>query len=768
MRKLVLLLLLAPALFAGSFPLTNTRYGPIGIPGTRVLTTNGSDLFLVWSAGGTTRITRLVESENRVGRPVLDGAWLGVEAVWTGRYFLVFGQSSVKVSARLLDRDGEPLGEQFAVGAGGYYPTSAATNGKRVLLLYRTEDGAVRTKLLTESGRVDAADTPAVLATDQNAAYDVASNGHGFAAVVTTPDAMTVVTWSAAGVLSPQTASGPGNVSRNVALASDGDGYLAVWPDVDRLRAMRITAAGASGVPWTLVQAGIGEQLNAPALLWNGSRYVIAYTKSDGSGTRWHSAQLDRATMEIVEDEEHGVASQYEALSLAEIGGRVRAAWEEFQYAPTQMRVLGDEDAGEPVVTWGAPPQELGAAVSTADRMLVVWNELLAGTRTLHSGIRFSDGSWREQQIGGNEIATEAVANGNAFAVLVDGNAIGLDANGRKLWQTSGTLFQAIAPSSSGYVAVYLQPGARSWTFGVARLSGSGVVSSRVPIGTMPFSFSVSIASDGNGALVVWSGDYFTGIPYTFSRSDAMRFGPNLERLDADPLLLDPEGDEPHATWDGASYRVVWSRYESVMMCTLPAAGEALDFPASSIAELARYVRGVRMASFSGGTAVWWLYDAVPALFLGRFWPQRDDAPVFEDRNVVQLADGAIAYVGVERQNAAPYHGAHRLMMVRRDAAPQPVPDPPVITVRAYNGQLRVEWTAPPQPVTGYRVEYRIGDGSWNEMPRWFDPDQRLAPWASVKAGQTYAFRVRAWSENGTSAYSTPAVAYMGRRRAVR
>lgn len=84
-------------------------------------------------------------------------------------------------------------------------------------------------------------------------------------------------------------------------------------------------------------------------------------------------------------------------------------------------------------------------------------------------------------------------------------------------------------------------------------------------------------------------------------------------------------------------------------------------------------------------------------------------------------------------------------------------------------GQLRIEWTPPPQPVIGYRVEYRVSDGSWNELGQWFDAHETQAFWtAPLQPGVTYAFRVRAFSDNGTSAYSNAPVIFTAKRRAVR
>jgi hypothetical protein len=766
MRKLVLLFLLAPALFADSFPLTNTRYGQFVPAGKRVLTTNGTDFFMVWSGGRPVRITRLVDGENRVGRPVLQGNNSDFDVVWTGRYFLVV-QVADSMRVRLLDAAGEPLGEQFTYAHRGS-TARAASDGKRVLVLYLSNTNQVLTKLLTDTGRAEAADPPAtVLATDQDAAYDVASNGHGFAAVIATREAISVATWSATGELTSQTTNAATSALRRAALATDGHDYLAVWAENDRLRAMRISGDGVAGVPSTVAMAGAGEQLLAPALAWNGSRYVMTYTSSvDRSVGRWHSAELDPATMGIEKHEEHEAAWPWNG-SLASAGGPVRAAWDDATGAARVHSFGGTSGpADDPVASWGAADQSIRCAVSSADRTLVVWSEFFGSSRTLHTGIRLRDGSWREQQIGGHEMPTEAVTDGNGFVLRIGPDLIGLDRDGKKIWQSSGLAVAAITRSGSGYAIVYSEEPS---TLGLARVSAAGVVSARVPIGRIIDWRSVSLASSGNGFLVAMTYDNSTAtMPYPTQTVFVIRYGPNFERLDPNHLILDRwDGEEPRATWDGSNYRVVWSRYDRVVGRTIPAAGDVPVRDPDFITAAIGYADDLRVASFSGALAVWWSWSNAPAAFIGSVWPRQDDSAVFDARELVQLPDGAIAYVGTLQQDPPPHHGADRILMLRRGAA-GPVPDAPTLTVRPYNGQLRIEWTAPPQPVAGYRVEYRIGNGSWNEMPRWYDADERLAPWTSVKAGQTYAFRVRAWSENGTSAYSTPATAYIGRRRAVR
>jgi hypothetical protein len=71
--------------------------------------------------------------------------------------------------------------------------------------------------------------------------------------------------------------------------------------------------------------------------------------------------------------------------------------------------------------------------------------------------------------------------------------------------------------------------------------------------------------------------------------------------------------------------------------------------------------------------------------------------------------------------------------------------------------------------VAGYRLEYRIGEGSWNELDRWFDTDDDgiTLSW-QLRQGVPYQFRMRAINDAGASESSAPVLLNVTRRRAVR
>ncbi|HYH07426.1 MAG TPA: fibronectin type III domain-containing protein [Thermoanaerobaculia bacterium] len=133
------------------------------------------------------------------------------------------------------------------------------------------------------------------------------------------------------------------------------------------------------------------------------------------------------------------------------------------------------------------------------------------------------------------------------------------------------------------------------------------------------------------------------------------------------------------------------------------------------------------------------------------------------------MTNGRFALVFDSIRTTAPHHGARRVQMRVADPASLAKADAPAnVAIRHYNGQFRIDWTPPAQSVDGYRVEHKVADGQWLELGRWFDPDELVAAWPSVRAGTTYSFRVRAFNAAGPSAYSAVVSASgIGKRRAV-
>jgi hypothetical protein len=136
---------------------------------------------------------------------------------------------------------------------------------------------------------------------------------------------------------------------------------------------------------------------------------------------------------------------------------------------------------------------------------------------------------------------------------------------------------------------------------------------------------------------------------------------------------------------------------------------------------------------------------------------------------ILEMPGGEIGYIGPAVLPDAPHYGSTRITMALGDVMTIPrTVQPPVAKARMQaDRSVLIEWTAP-QHAEGYRFEYRIGDGPWTEIERWFDPHERSTTFGPIPFGITYTFRVRAWSSGGTGPYSNEVSPSPGRRRAVR
>src|SRR5436190_1479379 len=136
---------------------------------------------------------------------------------------------------------------------------------------------------------------------------------------------------------------------------------------------------------------------------------------------------------------------------------------------------------------------------------------------------------------------------------------------------------------------------------------------------------------------------------------------------------------------------------------------------------------------------------------------------------LVSQSDGKLAHITAQTMGTEPYFGSPHVTMAIGDVVPPArVPDAPKISVTLDADQkLRVQWTVPPQPVAGYRVEYKALNQEWMELEAWFRPTERSLVVQPAGDPATYAFRVRAWSDSGTSAYSAQG-SLPAKRRSVR
>jgi hypothetical protein len=791
MRRIAfaLLLLLAPALLAAPFALTNTRYGETG--GMEpVLTSNGRDAFLLWRSSRI-NMTRIVEGEYRVGRPVMSG--LNADIVWTGQFFLVVAEENGvngKINARLVDAQGEPVGGVFTIPVTGSRPR-VAWNGRNVLLVYGS-GGSVMATLLTGTG---ASTNGASVTVASDTSHAVASNGGGFAVISASRDRVHVTTLEPHGALAKQSTISTFELEndnrRPLGIASNGSGYLAVWSTHALIDAVPVNADGTLESPFSIgrLTGEPGEpsgNVFSAAVAWTGTGYTTAFI----GGHSEEQLFVARTSTHALQSLSDGVpASRQADVSLLETGGKTLMTYQGEGAALLVADASHPEDAVP--ATFAAARQDIGAAVSSGTATLVAWNEVLGSDRSLHVGIRDADGTWMERRITREyDFPLRAATDGSRFLLVaqmrVGMSAFLLDAQARVLARTPLPLSDSgsdvtIAWNGQDYAVAYVNEEGNP---ALVRVNRDGVASPALTFPVEDSTLRASVASVGTGFLFTWNEVRFSLFPpfVDFQRVLAVRIRPDFTVSDAAPLVLADGG--PFLVGSAARngrYEVFWTADEEwpgrkvgLVRLRVPASGpfgspEPIDLPGTQ--DLVRNWNDLWVApSGTTWTAVWprWSSPLPTRYFDSRTFPVTIPSP-FSERVLTSTPDGRLAWVGQEVQDAAPHHGAQRIMFYVPDSEAA-VPDAPRATL-VYDGrEIRIDWSAPPQPVAGYRLEYRIGDGNWNELPRQYGADERSATWTAVTRGKSYAFRVRALSENGPGAYSEPvrAATTAARRRAVR
>jgi hypothetical protein len=799
--RLVALLLFAVTAFAqprfvdGDLPLTDTRYGTF--TGDGVLTTNGRDFFLVWPGAENLRMARLVEGEKRVAKPILDVQGVAsFDVVWTGTHFFVVAETTPAGEAamlvgRLLDANGDPAGEPFVLKESVEAPR-LASNGRSMVLLYNRQLSEIRWQVEAMLLRADGtpfyepsnigdpiSNEAVVMTSPTSPSFDITSNGSGFGVVAGNATDIVLMTLTGEGMPRSLFHTTALNASFEAAIASDGDGYLAVWTDHTGVQSRVMRADGSTQPQFTLRQAGISRQYRHPSATWSRSGGYHASFLASTSSTYTDVVRIDPATLTSTSLGTGLYPHSNSSTTIAAVNGRVLAGWRDLENRPTTRDVSGSDGAP---AAWGAAEQELGAAASSNSALLAVWSEVTDGARTLRSGVRnHVTGAWSENKIGGDEQVKLAASDGTEFLAITSTDAgwsaLQLDANGKLRARSplvAARAVHAVIWSGTQYVVAYVDA---AQNVKVAAVSRTGTVSQGVVVrqGDTWDIDDMDLTSDGTDYLVVWQRNKFEiCFPICDPQVEVLegiRLDANLQRIGA--AQIDIAGDDSYSAsvaWDGRQYVVAWMTQTAYRVSTVSRTGvpsgtsrsvtpanSTYFVPDQSLVRVGNYVM-----------LIWGTYDKPVFLLDGADVVATLPSPN-TDRTAVALPLGRAAFIGTQLDHSAPHHGARRMHLRIADTVPTgPVPAAPVASVRHFNGQLRIDWTRPAGAVDGYRVEYRIGDGFWNEIGRWFDAEERTAPWATVKAGQTYAFRVRAMNDNGTSEYSAPAVMYMGKRRAVR
>ena len=758
----------AQPLFIGDrFPLTNTRYRAAR-GRAPLLVANGAGAVVFWTDGRYVRATRVGALASRVVLDVGSAPPELFDAVWTGQQYLVVIGG---VLGRLVAENGDPLGAPFAIAAGG--GPRLAWNGRNALLLYSDSSTyQLASLLLNADGTRAGAPRQLTGLTYQTSGPALTSNGDTFAAVIPHSGDPHLLLFDARGNLSADTILGDFGAAG--AIASDGRRYLAVlacaqeWTCATAY-ARLVEADGRVGPPTPLDEPYTLQ----PSAVWSGSEWIVSYVRGLEEPGTLNVLHMDADAAGIHRRETQTVAES----SLAVAGGRVVAVSVGPHYYDTvTLSPLPLGGGGETELSLAATWQIVSAAASSANGVLVAWQEQGNHATTLSTGFRAADGSWSERALVSvtprgcfycyeETLTVLAGSDGHEFIVLTTGYEHVLrrfDAAGAPIGNPiplPGDVYpQRILWSGHDYLLISHPT--------LTRLSTAGAVTATL---TLPPDVrqSSTYATDGHGGLLAaWIDSFITEFGTIPTGVSALRLDANLTPIDAAPIALDTNGAQLStlaAGWDGERYVVAWSGAVGIKAARITASGP----PSPAIAPVSsQQADDIDIAPAGGGTAIRWHVPSKAQLlaFFRRDGTSTASATISTARDAGLLAtlpDGDVAYIEVALLDGAPFENRAHVMTTIASAAPLPAkPAAPLLAAQA-NG---LAWSAASQPVSGWRLELRRGDGPWVEVNPTFAPAVRSLLYPT--APEPTAFRIRAWNDAGTSEYSNIVVIGAGRHRA--
>lgn len=767
--------------FGELFPLTNTRYG-VATTSRGSLVTNGRDFFLFWESPGGIRATKLVEGERRGGRIVLevdDNADLGAEVIWTGTHFLIVRATGDAMVGRLLDANADPAGAPFPILDSTSSMPRLASNGRRIVMLYRNGH-QLRTVTLGMDGRPVGATRELLppIPFEGLTDFDVATNGIGFAATVGTEHAVRVYTFDGDGQQATERLlfSDLNNYIHYVAAGTDGRDYIAAWASIQGGAAIALGADGVTGaaIAFELTPGQNTSFSSDVDVTWTGSTYALAYVAGDPRTLR--VAHLDGLVLRFLGHEQTTGLQP----SIATAGGVTRLSWLPLAArGPVSVAALPLSGSTPAVVTHAAAEQVLLSTTGAFDTTLTVWRETADGQTTVRAGLRERNGEWSERQLAETSGNARAVAasNGREYVVAVtdtSARAYLLDVRGRAI----DTVPLPFEPSSIVWNGTHYLVGAMH-SAEVLTLTPSGTLSA--PVTLAAAGMDTSLTTDGVNTVAAWI-DVPPCPVLCPAGGEVMisRLGANLQRLDSANLLT---GSHPAidvtAAWDGARFVVAWSGGSSVSYTRVNPSGPTAPVVVVLMQGILAESYLVQAAPVAGAVALVWSERVVG------FEPKHHLALLGSDASVRMHhfdahrqngfarvsagPDGRIILATYGARPDAPHHGSDRVLMSVGRVDPIQPPDAPSLDADIRNGRIHLTWSPPPQPFGGYRVEYKIGDGSWHELEPWYDPEMTGTPLQfPIRRGIEYQFRIRAWNDAGPSAYSAVARWSAPKRRAVR
>jgi hypothetical protein len=787
-----------PPYFGEPFPLTNTRYAATtGIP---TLATNGSTLVLVWVGGESVRVARVVDGQRTTSEYVLSSFGTTDEAavVWTGSNYLVAASSlsgeTPIVTGRLLDANGTPIGTPFSIVTNASKPRLAA-NGSRVVLLYREEpSGDVYSRPLTNNGVPVQGTAPKKIAarTAFGPLYEVASNGSEFMAVSSSPTEVLLARFDASGAFlsSRFLADSQGSTRpRPATIASNGTNYLVVWFDFTRrAQAARLDATGAtlSSVVFDEIVA-LTPVILAPKAVWSGTDWVIGYVHQIQLSQQLRVVHLDANVTTVTkrETEAQLSADTIAAVGLARYNNAVRVAWSGDRFPSStglSIATLPLTQSSGTLVTRDASDQRLLATAGNSAVSIFLWNELTDGYETTWLGISNFAGLWIERKLSVLAVSAKIIP-GEGFLVLADDGdfpiAFRLDENGTQLGDVITFDYKVTDAAWNDFIWVLV--GEKDGNIVAAEMTSTGQVSTTKLIKNQ--ADSPAIASDGSGFLIVWRQEGPCTLP---CNAPSIIHGTLIDdqrvRVDAADLDFSPSlhAGVPDVAWDAGSdrYDISWIDLEEVLT------RQVLEDKSLSPSNRRLYLglheqKNLSLLSTNDTVAATWSDDGVTRLaFLNvlgdidkLFTFTHEGSHVIAPAQLLNAPDGDTGIVFEELMPDAPFYGAARLQIAFSSPFVTNVPPPPALSAtRLSSGLIELKWNTVDANLNGFRIESRIGNGPWLELEQFLPYTNRSTTFAPVST-ERHSFRIRAYSDEGASAYSNEAsvlFATDNKRRAVR
>jgi hypothetical protein len=775
-------------------PLTNTRYSTSGRTTGGMVAVNGRTAVALWTTSADVRVSRLGGATATIGVPIGVGRIRDAGITAHGSGFV----AAVPGGIRFLDAEGRPLGELISIGE--INEPRLVSNGSRIMLASTDPQVGYQiiATIIDSAGQVVQKGVTVGTQHDAGGPFAVASDGAGFAVASTDATGVRVTILDAAGnITSTVTLEGTQDeraATRFPGIASDGHGYVVVWPSVDQsLRAARVGVDGAIASTAVVTPPHHAfRHFTEAALAFDGHEYVCAYVDYGDP----QLVRIEPSTLQATAPFPLAAVAVNSRVSIAAANGTAYATWMQRPRMLVGRSIAADGSLGEiERLSAGAQDQSHVAATSNGLDTLVTWVEENGEGATLMAGLIAADGAWHELgplPFAGSTRQPLVASNGHDFLVVSGVKAVRISSGGEILDRPAIDVRPLIASSvvwgGRDYVLageIYPNGVAISPGLGALGISPAGVVGAlhniRPPAGGDRAELP-SIASSGSDFLVTytwWEPGCNCPFPAIIgSGARALRLSSSLDAMGTEIKTYPASAvTSTPLAWNGTIYLGVSVDYFLVDAVRIAPDGTLLGRTRlNPNAELKRIGTPSVVARGSDFLVTWrevGLLGPTPGKSFmatvrgdGTYTaPQVVDLDALSttDPIVVAKGGGEALIISSRFIAEAPYFGAERLII--RHIANVSLPQPPSLAIRLNGAGALLTWTPAPG-AAGYRLESRRSDGDWEELEAWF-PSSARSTSLQIAPGGSFRFRLKAIGLGG-AAYSNIVSTDVPRRRAAR